>query len=223
MSNTSRVDLYDQSISLIERYTRCLVKDKQLKNKNETFTDLASQVAYYIGATDVHVKTQEVFCRFIDNVEGSEQDRKEIIKQYKKEVEENFQTIGDVEENRRYQEYLELISDDNNTSEILTISESVNTIDPISKLQIVNPVKNKKCGHTYEKTTILELISKNKNLRCPMVGCNVQGIKQDDLVDDHKMKRYIDSQKPASNSNKKDHAQIILDESSQGELTADED
>lgn len=41
----------------------------------------------------------------------------------------------------------------------------VSDVDPITKKVMVHPVKNKKCGHYYEKSSILEVISINRQLR----------------------------------------------------------
>ena len=49
-----------------------------------------------------------------------------------------------------------------------------NTIDPITKKEIVDPVRNKKCKHIYEKSTMNHMIDRarenNKPVRCPYMG-----------------------------------------------------
>lgn len=45
-------------------------------------------------------------------------------------------------------------------------------LDPLTKMAIKNPCKNKKCGHIYEYNTIMGYLkSKNKVRRCPYMGC----------------------------------------------------
>ncbi|XP_076371101.1 E3 SUMO-protein ligase NSE2-like [Tachypleus tridentatus] len=65
--------------------------------------------------------------------------------------------------------------------------------DPISQKEVNEPVKNKFCGHTYERTTILQYIGKNKHVRCPYIGCsNAQFLKQDHLEENSEIKRLLD-------------------------------
>ncbi|XP_013779757.1 E3 SUMO-protein ligase NSE2-like [Limulus polyphemus] len=65
--------------------------------------------------------------------------------------------------------------------------------DPISQKEVSEPVKNKFCGHTYEKTTILQYIGKNKHVRCPYIGCsNAQVLKRDHLVENSEIKRLLE-------------------------------
>jgi hypothetical protein len=50
----------------------------------------------------------------------------------------------------------------------MQIEEIISTIDPISKGQIRNPVRNKHCQHIYDRDTIKEAIrvSESKRVRC---------------------------------------------------------
>ncbi|XP_061394611.1 E3 SUMO-protein ligase NSE2-like [Musca vetustissima] len=69
------------------------------------------------------------------------------------------------------------------------MESEINVYDPITKQRMSNPVKNTLCGHHYEKCHILEAISVNKRLRCPVAGCgNKQFVQQQHLVDDNLFK-----------------------------------
>ena len=49
-------------------------------------------------------------------------------------------------------------SSDDDEDDLIVVKTEHNTIDPITKKQIVEPVKNKKCNHIYEKSTIYSMI-----------------------------------------------------------------
>jgi SUMO ligase MMS21 Smc5/6 complex component len=72
-------------------------------------------------------------------------------------------------------------------------SSHISTRDPITKQPMTDPVKNKKCGHTYEKKSILELMLNSRGkVRCPCVGCgNKDAVREDDLEPDREMKKAI--------------------------------
>lgn len=69
---------------------------------------------------------------------------------------------------------------------------SVQIIDPYTKVQFVDPVKNTRCNHTYEKSTIGELIQTRKKQRCYYMGCtNKHNITMAELVPDEELKRHL--------------------------------
>lgn len=46
------------------------------------------------------------------------------------------------------------------------------SVDPLTKVAIKKPCKNKKCGHVYDLDTIsLHIKRKKKSSRCPYMGC----------------------------------------------------
>ncbi|KAH3820805.1 E3 SUMO-protein ligase NSE2-like [Dreissena polymorpha] len=56
------------------------------------------------------------------------------------------------------------------------------------------PMRNKHCGHSYERDGILQYIKqRQKKAKCPVVGCaNEKPIVQEDLVENRELKRYIE-------------------------------
>lgn len=88
--------------------------------------------------------------------------------------------------------------------EDIAVSQSqVNFTCPLTQVEMVNPVKNKKCNHYYDKEAILNLVktkhSQRKKCRCPVVGCGNSDVKETDLVLDQVLRRKIQSQKRESN------------------------
>uniref|UniRef100_A0A8C6WYH9 E3 SUMO-protein ligase NSE2 n=1 Tax=Neogobius melanostomus TaxID=47308 RepID=A0A8C6WYH9_9GOBI len=88
--------------------------------------------------------------------------------------------------------------------EDIAVSQSqVNFTCPLTQVEMVNPVKNKKCCHYYDEEAILNLIknrhNQRKKCRCPVVGCGNSDVKESDLVADQVLRRKIQSQKRHSN------------------------
>uniref|UniRef100_A0A3Q3W8Q0 E3 SUMO-protein ligase NSE2 n=1 Tax=Mola mola TaxID=94237 RepID=A0A3Q3W8Q0_MOLML len=74
---------------------------------------------------------------------------------------------------------------------------------PLTQVEMVNPVKNKKCNHCYDEAAILNLIktrhNQKKKCRCPVVGCENTDVRKSDLVLNKLLWRKIESQKRQSN------------------------
>lgn len=96
----------------------------------------------------------------------------------------------------------------------MVVKSKDNFVDPISKRDIKNPVRNKLCNHVYEKETMFDILKKKKQMRyyfviieepavvlillgkfnkihfeqffdrCPALGCSRQVFTIDDLEDD---------------------------------------
>jgi len=79
-------------------------------------------------------------------------------------------------------------------------------IDPFSKQEISRPVKNKKCGHIYDREQ-LRLVLESRvgsgghppSVRCPTVGCNNKSVTLGDVVDDRKTLLLINKMKANDN------------------------
>uniref|UniRef100_A0A3Q0SND6 E3 SUMO-protein ligase NSE2 n=1 Tax=Amphilophus citrinellus TaxID=61819 RepID=A0A3Q0SND6_AMPCI len=83
--------------------------------------------------------------------------------------------------------------------DIAVTQSQVNFTCPLTQVEMVNPVKNKKCNHHYDEAAILGLIktrhSQKKKCRCPVVGCGNTDVKESDLIPDQMLRRRIQSQK----------------------------
>jgi len=79
--------------------------------------------------------------------------------------------------------------------DLIVVKTEYNTIDPITKKEIVDPVRNKKCNHIYERETILQNIDvakqNGKVVKCPYMGCNCRDFKKSDLVKDKEVLNHI--------------------------------
>ena len=86
-----------------------------------------------------------------------------------------------------------------NTAEdddLVMTEDSETFLDPWSRKPIVSePVTNRKCKHTYEKSTVMKFLEKytksKKALKCPVVGCGNNSITKADLYTDSEIKKKI--------------------------------
>ncbi|KAM4633224.1 E3 SUMO-protein ligase NSE2 [Polymixia lowei] len=87
--------------------------------------------------------------------------------------------------------------------DIAVTQSQVNFSCPLTQVEMVNPMKNKKCNHHYDEAAILSLIkarhNQKKKCRCPVVGCVNTDVKQADLIPDQMLRRMIQNQKRQSN------------------------
>ena len=68
----------------------------------------------------------------------------------------------------------------------------INTICPISKMEMKKPVKNSACGHVYDKASIEHILRHRPGSICPVVGCpNKRAVQMDHLKEDKATKRAI--------------------------------
>ena len=67
-----------------------------------------------------------------------------------------------------------------------------NTLCPVSRREMVKPVKNILCGHVYDMNSIESLLKQNPMNRCPLVGCpNKTALLRSNLREDKETKRAI--------------------------------
>ena len=80
----------------------------------------------------------------------------------------------------------------NDEDDLAVTGETIQTIDPYSKKEFSDPVKNLNCKHTYEREIIMNLMVTNSKTRCYWMGCNNRvAIRAEHLVSDDELKRYI--------------------------------
>ncbi|CAL4163621.1 unnamed protein product, partial [Meganyctiphanes norvegica] len=88
--------------------------------------------------------------------------------------------------------------DEDEDDDLVATSTNINIIDPISKKMMTEPVRNKHCGHVYDRDSVVQMIAtmKRKGFKCPAIGCaHRQPIKESDLEDALDVKREIMRQK----------------------------
>ncbi|XP_043254216.1 E3 SUMO-protein ligase NSE2-like [Colletes gigas] len=104
-----------------------------------------------------------------------------IIQEYKRDISEITVDTTNEQNLLEFDKQVEALLDkvenakeDGNDTELQVTGCHVNIIDPITKKRMEDPVKNMKCGHTYERATITQILKINKKTKCPVAGCKSQ-------------------------------------------------
>jgi len=87
---------------------------------------------------------------------------------------------------------------DDDDDDVIMTQEEVGIKCPYTQQVMKDPVRNKHCGHNYEKVAIMEFIArrrgKTNNAKCPYAGCgNPIPLMMEDLVDNAELKAHIQS------------------------------
>lgn len=83
--------------------------------------------------------------------------------------------------------------DDNMGNESEDEDNDQSIIDPITQNDMEDPVKNTKCGHSYERASIKRLLKK-PGMLCPVEGCQ-NPLDEHDMEDDVQLSQIIQKQK----------------------------
>jgi len=187
----------DPSLSRrMERFKEDLDTTMRLFAEVEELEDKHSYIA----------ECENIFAQFIDVKELANNHLRGLRAAETKSTVEEFDATLEKEVNREipsarsnpeFKEFMSNIriyftaTDSTNAGPIRTVDgdiemeEELQTIDPITKQPLKNPVKNKICGHVYERATVNEAIELNKRMRCPTLGCsNQQFVQKEHLEED---------------------------------------
>lgn len=88
-------------------------------------------------------------------------------------------TLG---ETIRQDDDLEIVGNTNTNGESLKC--------PVTGLLYENPVKNKVCGHIYDKAGLHQVL-KNRKCTCPVAGCTNRNLSEGQVAEDEEMKRKV--------------------------------
>uniref|UniRef100_A0A023EI68 E3 SUMO-protein ligase NSE2 n=1 Tax=Aedes albopictus TaxID=7160 RepID=A0A023EI68_AEDAL len=80
----------------------------------------------------------------------------------------------------------------NDDDEEMQMEDAVQEMDPITKLPLEIPVRNRLCQHVYEKSAIEGLLRKNPRTRCPAMGCpSNEYVTLADLQEDKQLRQIL--------------------------------
>lgn len=207
MNLSREMNVNEQSLQLIERFAKCVSEDKNQSDVG-ILKELLPLVSHFSNALEFSDARKKVYNMFVAKIDSSTKlDCETILMEFNDEINEISKQLTDSSESEKYESLMRLISaqdlnpDDN--EEIVAVSQNINNIDPITKLPIVEPVKNKICGHVYEKSSIMQLLKRKGKTKCPIAGCiAADQVQVEDLISDYTLKRIL-SEKACANSQKK--------------------
>ena len=95
--------------------------------------------------------------------------------------------LGSILNNEEDEPQTEDIDDD-----LAMTQTEINTVCPISKVEMKKPVRNSACGHVYDKASIEHILRQRPGSICPVVGCpNKMSVQRDQLKEDKATRRAI--------------------------------
>lgn len=152
----------------------------------DTMTARARQDPEALVALSNSVKTE--FARLTEGASDAELSRHTKVVAFKDSIQNSLP------EARQPETEAEELDED-----IALTQSQINFTCPLTQIEMVNPVRNKKCQHYYDHEAALSMIKtkqkSGKKFRCPVVGCDNKDVKPSDLVQDPIMKRRIQTHK----------------------------
>ena len=169
-----------------------------------------NKMANYVEQSREHVSNaaalkslKEKFAK-IDALDWPDVDQ-EFLKLRRQE--ENNNEAGPVEDHKWMTDLNKVIAneadedhnDGDDDEDVCMTQVEVNTICPISRTEMTRPVKNKTCGHVYDKGSIEAIVNQANSLYqityCPVIGCpsreRRQPVRLDNLEVDRETKLAI--------------------------------
>ncbi|KAJ8679897.1 hypothetical protein QAD02_015684 [Eretmocerus hayati] len=133
---------------------------------------------------------------------GDPEKNKDLFKEKKNEL---IEYTPDVSNNKNLREYLSQVQEivnctdgtaeptqDDDDDDIEMTQGEINVIDPFTKKRMTDPVKNKACGHVYDRASVTQMVNVNRNTKCPVVGCGDRSpILLENIITDIVTRRHL--------------------------------
>ncbi|XP_043655878.1 E3 SUMO-protein ligase MMS21-like [Drosophila teissieri] len=169
--------LLEESARLRVEHAENLIR---LKSKHQSLSQAVQQIQNLSSTIE---EFEEEWKERSEAVEQKRINVKNIaeFKNFKKTVEVNGQANGASQDKDLIMEGIEE-----------TGGEIFSLYDPWSKALMKNPVRNEKCGHIYDRDSVMLIIKDNIGIRCPVLGCaNRTYIQPAHLVEDANVQQKI--------------------------------
>ncbi|KAG5861545.1 hypothetical protein JTB14_003573 [Gonioctena quinquepunctata] len=204
-------DILDRCVKSIDTWQQLIIENfEDDQEQKQEIDKLKNAVKKYCKVDQIINKTDDALRKLDDKLNAPESTGSEDVNQLFEEYlnSEPASSVENFENSRIWKNIFRRMSDvmevkqkkrkiDNTQYEELGDSMMCSNvfappIDPISKVVVRNPYKNKRCKHVYEYSTIVVYIKQLKSkAKCPYIGCNTNQLRMTDLVKDDNLQSEI--------------------------------
>ncbi|XP_043116660.1 E3 SUMO-protein ligase NSE2 [Puntigrus tetrazona] len=173
---------------LEEMILECSRLDREINCFVEAVDEMTAQARHDPPEAMVHLRNsvRERFTELMAEVTDADLQRHSKVIAFRESVKNYAMQVGLTPAGNEEEELDE---------DIAVTQSQTNFICPLTQVEMVNPVKNKKCLHYYDREAVHEMIkARHKNKKkfcCPKVGCGNTDVQVSDLELDLVMKRKI--------------------------------
>ncbi|XP_017265293.1 E3 SUMO-protein ligase NSE2 [Kryptolebias marmoratus] len=189
------VEAQDEAMnSAIKEMEAAILECAKLDREINHFVDIVQQVIQVTpqqpeAMFSLSARVKEQFSERIAQLSDAELHNHTKVVAFKDSIKNSLQQA-----NQESEENMEELDED-----IAVTQSQVNFTCPLTQVEMLNPMKNKKCNHHYDEEAILGLIKKRhsqkKKCCCPVVGCGNTDVTESDLILDQILRRKIQSHK----------------------------
>ncbi|XP_013384994.1 E3 SUMO-protein ligase NSE2-like [Lingula anatina] len=173
-------------------------KENELKDMMLQYISMEAELQHFLSAVD-HVKTQSTgdTVGMADMLDREFTERKKTIDPARLQEHIKYKDLNQKIWDTLHPDELmpEQASLDLDDDDLAMTQQVVVTKCPYTGQEMINPMRNKLCDHRYDRAAVEEMLKKRgSRAKCPVAGCaNTKPISQDDLEEDNKFKRYIET------------------------------
>ncbi|KAH8399537.1 hypothetical protein KR215_000046, partial [Drosophila sulfurigaster] len=152
---------------------------EEFRDIMKKFKDEIEKERLEMGEALIGLKTRQkrldTALRKINNESHSLEEFEAKYKEFQKTEDEKSITVKLLSEFADFkQEMLNCPSTSNADDDTEIVEDDANVCsmyDPWTKGLMLNPVRNTKCGHHYDRDSVMAAIKDNFSVKCPIVGC----------------------------------------------------
>ncbi|XP_067144094.1 E3 SUMO-protein ligase NSE2-like [Centruroides vittatus] len=172
----SQINKKESSVDMLKQLEDCMIDFLNLENEMLQFQEAAEQIRQKLASKDSN-ENFDIDATLQQAVkEISKNNTDMALKQHPSY--QKLKTIINQCVHQKINGEQELCEDD----DAIIVKQSSGMKDPITQLEIKDPVKNIYCNHVYDKTSILNYMRRREK-KCPYIGCtNPHPLQQKDLI-----------------------------------------
>jgi len=183
--------------------TRRILDNLEGGEKDEHLEQMKGILLDYIKMENEYNTSKKVLAKLkkgleVENSDMNKDVEAEFREKLKEEMDSNNIKAEDLKRDPKFLQLEQVIDGGNpiGDDDLVMTQESETFQDPWTRKLITDePITNKKCGHTYEKATVMRFIERNskskKPLKCPVMGCANNNIVKSDLYTDPEVKNKV--------------------------------